>query len=202
MNFNAAFWDERFDQQELIYGEQPNAFIERSAPHIRTMSRVLAAGDGEGRNAVFLAEQGHDVTIVDWSEKALQKARRLAHDRSVTVHSECANLAEWKSKDCAFDAAIMVFVHTPPDIREEVHSNIWRALRPSGLLIAQFYTPAQLAMQSGGPKNPAMLYDAALLRSDFPNAQFERLIEVTETIDEGPYHQGPAALLEVIARKC
>ena len=214
MTDHAARWEERFSRPGFMFGDAPNAFL-RSQAHLFAPvaaipgARVLVPGDGEGRNGVWLAEQGLDVLSLDLAEAGMRKARALAAERGVQIEARQADLTRWAWPDAAFDAVVSVFVHLPPAERQVVHAGMWRALRPGGLLVMEAFRPEQAAVQrrspdgrgSGGPPDPALLFSAAVLRGDFPGAEW-LLLEETETIlAEGTHHVGPAAVTRGVARR-
>ncbi|MFC7411247.1 SAM-dependent methyltransferase [Hydrogenophaga atypica] len=197
------FWDHNFSGAGYKYGTAPNAFIAAEAHRLARGSRVLVPGDGEGRNGVWLAQQGHDVTAVDYSQVGLDKARALAAQRGVTLHTELADLTEWEAPAQLFDALALVFVHLPTAIRAQVHQRLLQALKPGGLVLIEAFTPKQLHLRSGGPKDVAMLYTLDLLRADFAAETRELMSLECEThLDEGPGHQGPAHVVRGVWQKC
>jgi SAM-dependent methyltransferase len=188
-------WDERFAAEHYVYGTRPNAWLAAQAGRIAPGGRVLCLGEGEGRNAVWLAERGFAVTAVDGSAVGLEKARRLAAQRGVVIATEVADLADHRLEPASADAVVLIFLHLPPALRAAVHARAAAALRPGGLLVLEAFTPAQLPLQSGGPKQADLLYTAALLRQDLPGLAWAPLEEVETVLDEGPLHQGRAAVV-------
>ena len=196
-----SFWDERFSREEYVYGTSPNRWLEAQAGRIAPGGRVLCLGEGEGRNAVWLAGRGLAVEAVDASAVGLEKARRLAVARGVAVATVLADLADHVPPADAYDAVALTFVHLPPALRAAVHARAAAALRPGGLLVIEAFTPAQLAHSSGGPKAPELLYTADLLRGDFPTLEWDPLLEVEVELDEGPLHSGRAAVVRGCGRR-
>ncbi len=195
------FWDARYGEPGYAYGTAPNAFLVGQRAHLRRGMRALAVADGEGRNGVWLAEQGLEVLSVDASQVGLRKARELAATRGVELRTECVDLAHWDWPVATFDVLASIFVHFPPAVRARLHGAMYRALTPGGLLILEAFTPAQLRYQSGGPRSVEMLYSAELLRGDLPAGEL-LLLEETETeLDEGPYHRGRAAVVRLLLRR-
>lgn len=197
------FWDQNYGASAgYKYGEQPNAFLRAQAARLAPGSRVLLPGDGEGRNSVWLAEQGHSVAAVDGSAVGIARAQALARRRGVAIDTTHADLADWSPAPGAFDAVVCIYLHLPPALRRPVHRALARALRPGGLLLLEAFHPGQLALASGGPKDAAMLYTLPLLREDFGAELRELLAEETETrLDEGPGHQGPARVTRWIGQR-
>lgn len=196
------FWDHNFSGAGYKYGTAPNAFVASEAQRLAPRSCVLVPGDGEGRNGVWLAQQGHEVTAVDYSSVGLDKARALAAQRGVTLHTELADLTEWEAPAQPFDALVLVFVHLPPAIRAQVHQRLLQALKHGGLVLIEAFTPKQLHLRSGGPKDVAMLYTLDQLRADFAADTRELLgLECETQLDEGPGHHGPAHVVRGVWQK-
>ena len=126
---SADFWNERFGSEEYAYGREANEFVVAQAARI-PRGRVLCLAEGEGRNAVFLAGLGHEVTAVDLSTEGLRKTERLAKERDVTVTTVHADLATYEPEEGAFTGIVSVWAHLPPAVRARVHGWVTRALRP------------------------------------------------------------------------
>lgn len=186
-------WDQNYAIAGYKYGVLPNVFVVEQSHRLPAKASVLVPGDGEGRNGVWLALQGHDVLSVDASRVGLEKARSLAEQQKVSLITELADLATWSPAPYSADAVVLTYVHLPPAIRQGVHQRLASALRPGGLIILEAFHPRQLAYSSGGPKAADMLYSLAVLRDDF-NQQLKELQASEEEIllDEGLGHQGPA----------
>jgi SAM-dependent methyltransferase len=164
--------------------------------------RALAIADGEGRNGVWLAEQGAAVHAIDVSPLALDKARKLAAARGVAAEFELADVLNWDWPQAAYDLVVAIFIQfAPPPERDRIIAGIRRSLKPGGLLILQGYTPKQIEFGTGGPANPANLYTAALLRTWFGDWDIRHLVEHEDFISEGTHHHGQSALIDLVARK-
>lgn len=195
-------WDERFGRAQWVYGKEPNDFLREQGAQIplrKGQSRVLSLGEGEGRNAVHLAALGHKVTAVDASIEGLKKVVRLAAERGVSVETIHADLACWEPQEGSFDGVISIFCHLPESVRRHTHRAAARALAPSGVLILEAYSPAQLAFGTGGPKDPALLYTLDMLRDDFGALDIEIAREVEREVVEGELHTGRAATVQILA---
>ena len=198
-----TIWDQNYRASAgYKYGEQPNAFVVAQAARLAPGSRILLPGDGEGRNSVWLAGQGHQVFAVDGSAVGIARAQDLAQRRGVQIDTTHADLADWSPAPGAFDAVVCTYLHLPPALRQPVHRALAQALRPGGLLLLEAFHPEQLPLASGGPKDVAMLYTLAMLREDFGAALHELLAAETETrLDEGPGHQGLARVTRWIGQR-
>lgn len=195
-------WNERFGGADYFYGTAPNAFLAAQAHRLRPGLTALAVADGEGRNGVWLAEQGLDVLAVDFSEKALQKSRQLAESRGVALRTELADLYAWNWGEERFDVIVAIFIQFASSAQRPVlHAAMRQALKPGGLLLLQGYTPRQLEYRTGGPSNVDNLYTAEDLRRDFGNLEILELREHDDEIREGPGHSGMSALVDLVARK-
>lgn len=186
-------WDQNYSVAGYKYGIRPNAFLVEQAHRLPTKAAVLVPGDGEGRNGVWLAGQGHDVLSVDASRVGLEKSHALAARENVSLSTELADLETWSPAAHSADAVVLTYVHLPPAIRQSAHRRLASALRPGGLLILEAFHPQQLNYASGGPKAVDMLYSLAMLREDFSGCLQELFASEEEVhLDEGSGHQGPA----------
>ncbi|MCG5538882.1 cyclopropane-fatty-acyl-phospholipid synthase family protein [Halorhodospira sp. 9622] len=193
-------WDERYaDPDEYAYGTQPNTFFASEAWRIPD-GPVLFLAEGEGRNAVWLAERGHAVTAVDGSAVGLEKARRLAAERGVEIETVHADLASHPIEPGAWAGIVSIFGHLPPDIRREVHRRAASGLRPGGLFLLEAYTPRQLAYGTGGPPTAEMMMDLAGLRAELPGLELLVGQEIERWVEEGRYHSGLAHVVQVVAQ--
>ena len=196
------FWDQRFAEPGYKYGTEPNAFLREQAVRLTAPADVLVPGDGEGRNGVWLARQGHRVTAVDSSAVGLQKARDLAATLGVTVTTVLADLGDWSPAPASVDAVVLVYTHLPDAIRRSAHQRLASSLRPGGWLLLEAFHPAQLAHGSGGPKDADMLYTPEQLDADFAGLLTPVLSWHGETIlSEGPGHQGLAHVTRWVGRR-
>jgi cyclopropane fatty-acyl-phospholipid synthase-like methyltransferase len=197
-----SVWDERYAGDEYHFGTEPNAFLSSQRDLLKPGMTCLAVADGEGRNGVWLAQQGLDVLSVDSSSVALAKAGKLAQQRGVTVKFELADLMQWTWDENRFDAVVAIFIQfAPPGLREQMFANIKGCLKPGGLLLLQGYTPRQLQFGTGGPSQAENLYTEALLREAFADMDILHLSEHDDIIREGTGHSGMSALIDMVARK-
>ena len=195
-------WNERYSGEEYHFGTEPNAFLITQHALLKPGMHCLAVADGEGRNGVWLAEQGLHVLSVDSSSVAIEKARALAEKRGVKIEVELADLALWDWGVDKFDVVAGIFIQfAPPALREQMFAHIKRCLKPGGLLMLQGYTPRQLEYRTGGPSMIEHLYTEAMLRSAFADMEILHLREHDEVIHEGEGHSGMSALIDMVARK-
>ncbi len=194
-------WDERFAAEEFVYGIDPNTFLVQVAEQFQPGGRLLSLGAGEGRNEIWLAEQGFRVTAVDSSAVGLEKLNKLAEARGVRVETVLADALEFEPEAEAFDAAVMIFLHVGSASRPGLHSKLWSALRPGGLLAMELFRSEQIERESGGPRNPDFLYDPAEIPLDLPRAELLVHQSIERDLSEGVLHMGEACIMQVLARK-
>lgn len=195
-------WDERYQQQDHLFGTGPAAFLEREAHRLAPKSRVLAVADGEGRNSVFLAQQGHDVVAMDSSAVGVWKARRLAVERGVEVDFHEADIDAWDWTPGAFDAVAAIFIQfAPPAQRDRIFAGVARSLRPGGLLLLHGYAPRQVGYGTGGPPHAENMYTLPMLRAAFAGVEVLHEADYDADIQEGTGHAGRSALIDFIARR-
>jgi len=198
----SSFWDQRFAEPGYKYGTAPNAFLREQAHRLPARARVLAPGDGEGRNSVWLAERGHRVQALDSSGVGLAKARALAAGRGVAIDTVQIDLADWRPEPGGAEAVVLIFTHLPSTLRRAVHRTAALALAPGGWLLLECFHPQQIGRPSGGPKDPDMLATLPALRADFAGLLDEVLAWDGETVlDEGPGHQGAARTVRYLGRR-
>lgn len=197
-----AQWDARFTTPGRWFGDQPNAFLRREAGRLPPGATVLSVADGEGRNAIHLAELGYRVSAFDLSPVAVDKARRWAAERRVSVDFHVSDVDTWAWAPSAFDAVVAIFVQfAGPAMRARMFEGIWRTLKPGGVLLVQGYTPRQLEYGTGGPGRLDHLYTAQMLRDLLPEARWLLLSEHEEVLEEGKGHAGRSALIDAVALK-
>lgn len=195
-------WQTRYSVPDYVFGTAPNAFLKSKAHILRKGSSALAIADGEGRNGVFLAEQGLDVLSLDFSSVAQEKARKLAAERGVSLRIEQADVINWSYPAETFDVIAAIFFQfaTPPE-RETIFIGIKRTLKKGGLLLLEGYTPKQLEYKTGGPSKVENLYTRAMLEKAFADFSSLDIREYDAEIHEGAGHGGLSALIDVVAVK-
>jgi SAM-dependent methyltransferase len=195
-------WEERYRSPEYIFGKEPNCFLASCKSLLPKSGKALVIADGEGRNGVWLAQQGLDVTAVDFSPTALAKARALARERGVAVTFEQADVHTYAYPEAAYDVVVEIFTQfSTPAERPAKWAGMKRALTPGGLLIVQGYTPKQLEYGTGGPKARDQLYTRAMLEEAFGDLRDVRIVEEDVEMHEGPRHSGRSAVIGLTARK-
>jgi len=195
-------WETRFATPEYAFGKSPNYFLQSCERLLPASGRALAVADGEGRNGVWLAEQGLDVVSIDFSPAAQRKARALAAERGVKVVFELVDVHAWNYPQATFDVVAEIFTQfSSPDDRARKWAGMQRALKSGGLLIIQGYTPKQLDYGTGGPKEIENLYTRAMLEQTFGGFRDLSIAEEEREIHEGTSHGGMSAVINLTARK-
>lgn len=195
-------WESRFATPDYAFGKEPNYFLASCKAMLPRSGRALAVADGEGRNGVWLAEQGLDVRSIDFSPSGQRKARALAAERRVNVVFEEADVHTWSYPESAYDVVVEIFTQfsSPPE-RAMKWAGMRRALKPAGLLLIQGYTPKQLSYGTGGPKQLENLYTRPMLESAFGDFLDLRIVEEERELHEGTSHGGMSAVISLTARK-
>jgi 2-polyprenyl-3-methyl-5-hydroxy-6-metoxy-1,4-benzoquinol methylase len=197
-----SMWDERYASEDYLFGTEPNEFLVSQRHLLKPGMSCLAVADGEGRNGVWLAQQGLHVLSVEASAVGLEKAKKLAQQRSVAIDFEQADLAHWQWGKNRFDIVVAIFIQfAPPALREQMFAGIKHCLKPGGLLLLQGYTPRQLEYRTGGPPLAENMYTEALLRKAFGDMVILHLREHDDFVSEGVGHSGISALIDLMARK-
>ncbi len=194
-------WETRFRAPDYIFGKEPNAFLKTQAHRLRAGQTALSVADGEGRNGVWLAQQGLDVLTIDYSPAALAKARALAQERGVRLRTEVTDVFAWRWPNEAFDVIAAIFIFAAPAERPTFFANLKGALKPGGLLLIQGYRPEQLTYRTGGPPDAERLYTRAMLEAGFGDMAELEIREHDSAISEGSAHVGMSALIDLVARK-
>ena len=194
-------WDKRYAEPGYLFGTEPALFLTREAGVLPQAVRVLCLADGEGRNSVWLAGLGHQVTAMEASPVALAKARALATARDVTVDFQQSNIEDWDWHR-QFDAVVGVFIQfAPPQTRSAIHAGIAQAVVPGGLVMLHGYAPRQISYGTGGPSRAENMYELSGLAADFPDWVVLRATDYDADLAEGSRHVGKSALIDFIARK-
>ena len=195
-----GYWDQRFAGEEFVYGKQPNDFLRQQAAGLAA-GQALCLAEGEGRNAVFLAELGHQVCAQDISPVGLRKAKALAQQKGVSITTLCCDLAALDLKPTSLDLIAAIWMHVEPELRARVFEQAVAALRPGGHLLIEAYHPQQLNFSSGGPTRRELLIEAAQLQQELATLEPLILQEIERTITEGSAHQGRSAVVQFFGRK-
>ncbi len=195
-------WQTRFGAPGYLFGTEPNAFLKSQAHRLPAHGSALSVADGEGRNGVWLAQQGLDVLAIDFAAPALEKSRALAAARGVRLRTEMADITTWRWPAASFDAVAVIFVQVVfPDARAAFFQNLKRTLKPGGVLLMQGYRTEQLTYRTGGPPEAERLYTRALLQEAFGDMVQLDIREHDSVLSEGTAHVGMSALIDLVAKK-
>jgi 2-polyprenyl-3-methyl-5-hydroxy-6-metoxy-1,4-benzoquinol methylase len=201
----AAMWDARYAPEPYAYGEAANGFLVAQSHRLKPGMRALVPGDGEGRNGVWLAEQGLIVDTLDLSRHGVAKARRLAQARGVALNAVQTDALAWEWPGEAYDVVALIFLHLVADERRALHARVVGALKPGGLVILEAFRPEQLARQAagarGGPRVRELLYALDDLEADFAALNTIELGEADADFDEGTLHVGLSAVVRATMRR-
>lgn len=195
------FWNERYAQNLSVYGIEPNAFFKEQLQSIKP-GKLLLPAEGEGRNALYAASIGWNVTAFDYSEVA--KAKTLERAASLGIATITYNISDLSLIELPheeFDAVALIYVHLPVDIRKQLNKQCIQSLKKGGTLILEAFSKDQLHYASGGPKDTALLYSLDVLTEDFSGMKIVQIQEVVTTLHEGAFHEGPASVVRMLVVK-
>jgi len=193
-------WDERYSEPGYAYGTEPNDYLRSVQSRVPRM-QVLSVAEGEGRNAVYLATKGCQVTAVDASSVGLSKAEQLAAEHQVSITPVVSDLNEYDPGEEKWDAVISIFCHLPHTQRARMYQKLVRSLKSGGVLVLEAYIPRQLEFATGGPPSAELMPTLDMLREELQGLVFEQAQELEREVVEGTHHFGHAAVVQVFARK-
>lgn len=199
------FWNERYSAKEYAYGEMPNEYFAEKLSEL-DCGRILLPADGEGRNGVFAAKLGWDVTSFDISESGKEKAEKLAQKNNVHIEYDIADVESIKYEEESFDVIALIYAHFHKDKRKIYHQGLDKLLKPGGYIIMEAFSKNhihynRLNEQVGGPKDEKMLYDLTEIQQDFPNYTILDLKETELLLNEGAFHKGKGSVIRFLGRK-
>jgi 2-polyprenyl-3-methyl-5-hydroxy-6-metoxy-1,4-benzoquinol methylase len=198
-------WNDRYSKDEFAYGERPNNYLKEQLEKLDA-GAILFPAEGEGRNAVFAAKLGWNVSAFDISIEGKNKALRLAETNKVTIDYQVGELQTLKYTPGQFDVIALIYAHFPADIKSLYHKTFDKYLRPKGLIIFEAFSKRHIDYIAknegvGGPKDIAMLFSIDELKSDFANYEIIELIEKEIELSEGLFHNGKGSVIRFVGRK-
>jgi SAM-dependent methyltransferase len=193
-------WDDRYREPGFAYGTAPNEYLS-SVAAIIPAGRILSLAEGEGRNAVYLASLGYDVTGVDGSEVGLSKAQALASDRGVTITTIQADLSGFEIMPESWDAIIACYCHVPSAIRVPLHQAAVKGLKKGGVFVLEAFSTEQLSYGTGGPQSPDMLMSLDDVRRELEGLEFRHAVQIERDVREGSKHTGLASVIQIFGIK-
>jgi len=192
-------WNDRYKVSEYIYGIEPNEFVKDNMQYIG--NKVLLPADGEGRNSIFLAKKGKDVSSFDGSSVAVKKALLLAEQNKVSINAIVSMADEFNFDQNHYDTIILCYFHMSPELRINIHQKCIKALKIGGTIILEGFSKEQLEYKSGGPKDFDMLFSKEIITDDFKDLEKIKLSKELVELNEGKYHQGPGSVIRFIGKK-
>ncbi|GAA4281040.1 class I SAM-dependent methyltransferase [Gaetbulibacter aestuarii] len=198
-------WNERYAEPDYAYGIEPNVFFKEQLDKLAP-AKLLMGAEGEGRNAVYAANQGWEVTAFDISVEARKKALKLAADKGVSLDYKVGFLPELDIPDNSFDALGLIFAHFPSDIRPEFHNILSRKLKTGGIVIVEAFNKDHLQYRQknpkvGGPRDLQTLMSKEELTEAFADFDILELEETEAEFNEGLYHIGTGSVVRFVARR-
>ncbi|WP_019039319.1 class I SAM-dependent methyltransferase [Psychroflexus tropicus] len=186
------FWNDRFEKEDFIYGEEPNTFFKSQLDSINSCGKSLFPMEGEGRNACYASNMGWEVDAFDYSEAGKRKAEQLCNKKQFSINYSISTAQDYNYQPNTYDLVVLIYAHLQPEWRHQFHQNIFKSLKPGGRLVLEAFHPNQLTQHytSGGPKNQDMLYTLQMLEKDFQNMTKIQGEELEIQLDEGKYHEG------------
>ncbi|HWO76810.1 MAG TPA: methyltransferase domain-containing protein [Bacillus sp. (in: firmicutes)] len=194
-------WNTRFQDKNYVYGTEPNVFLKEIQKKLQLTGHALAIAEGEGRNAVFLAEQGMNVTAWDYAESGLEKTQRLAETRGVELKMELVDLNEAQWKKDQWDEVVCIFGHFPEELRIKTLKGVKEAVRQGGYFITEVYSIYQLPYKSGGPQNLEFLYKPQDFFSIFSDWRIVHFFMGEVVRHEGELHNGLSHVIQFVGQK-
>ena len=196
----SAKWDERYLHNQYAYGEKENAFL-RATCHYLPKGRILSLGEGEGRNSLYLAKLGYEVTAIDFSKIGLEKTRKRAAQNKVFIRTHYTDLTEYNFGQEEWAGIISIFFHTHKTDRQRILYKCVQALSKNGVFIMEGYSLDQPKFGTGGPKIPEFLCDLEEVKQELAGLNFEIARKVEREIIEGNYHTGMGSVIQIVASK-
>lgn len=206
MNEIKKMWDNRYAAEEYSYGKAPNVFFKNALKEYKIAGKLLLPAEGEGRNAVYAAKQGLDVTAFDISEAGKKKALQLAAKEEVNINYIVGDFLELDIVNQQYDAAALIFAHFPPPLLSKYHKEIGALIKPNGIVVLEGFSKNHIAYQKknpkvGGPKNIDFLFSREAIAADFSDFDVLQLEEVEVHLEEGEFHQGLGSVVRFVGRK-
>lgn len=194
------FWNERYGAEAYAYGTKPNQFLFENLASL-PKGKLLFAAEGEGRNAVFAAQNGFHVDAFDTSEKGKIKADLFATEKKVQINYQVGKLDDLGYQSNTFDGLVLIYAHFDDSIRASMHNKLIDLVKPGGTILFEAFNKDQIQYPSGGPKKLAMLFDIEEVKNEFNNCDFSFLTSEIIELSEGEFHQGKGSVIRFIAIK-
>jgi len=195
-------WNQKFSRDGLLYGENANDFIKENCMYIKKRGDVLCLGEGEGRNALFLAKKDLLVEALDASDVGLGKLEKRAKNNALEIVTHHYLFDKWKNKKL-YDCVVCSYMHLPKKEQDYMFKKIINILKAGGYFIAEFFSTEQLNFQSGGPKDINLLYDLCYVKKILStlDCKIFKLSQEIVDLSEGRGHNGEASVIRIIFQK-
>ena len=193
------FWNGKFSKADYFYGINPNDFLASNIELLKNHQKLLCLGEGEGRNAIFFAKNGFEVSAIDASNLGLEKLQNRAIEEKLDIKTVCMDLNDWTVLE-KYDVIVASYLHMFKNEREELFKKIENSLSSNGYFIGEFFSTKQLSFNSGGPKDLDLLYTIEDFQNYF-NLCKKNITEEIVILDEGIGHQGEACVIRVVIQK-
>ncbi|MFH6962610.1 class I SAM-dependent methyltransferase [Flavobacterium plurextorum] len=205
MNNWTQRWDDRYSNEEFAYGEEPNNYLKEQIQKLKP-GAILFPAEGEGRNAIFAAKLGWNVSAFDISEEGKNKALKLAETNNVSIDYKVGELETLDFKEEQFDVIALIYAHFPAEIKSGIHKQLDKLLRKDGIIIFEAFSKKHLEYLAindkvGGPKDIESLFSIEEIKSDFSNYEIIELEEKEIQLNEGLFHNGTGSVIRFIGRK-
>lgn len=194
------FWNEKFLREGYLYGKEANEFLVSCEKNFSKTDKFLCLGEGEGRNAIYFAKKGFDVSAIDASNIGLEKLQEFAKEQKVEVETSCLDLNEWNPSE-EYGAIVASYLHMYKKDRETLFKKIEESLIEGGFFVGEFFSTKQVNYKSGGPKDLDLLYTVEDFAEAFPTCIIHKLEECNVELKEGKGHQGEASVIRLILQK-
>ena len=201
-----SFWDERYSDADYAYGKEPNTFFKETLDTLQLKGKALFPAEGEGRNAVYAAKKGLEVTAFDMSMEGKKKALQLANENRVTIEYLVDEFDKLHFAENSFDLIVLIFAHFPPELNNTYYKKLANHLKPGGYIIAETFSKEQLKYSeanplAGGPKNINMLFSIDDFNNNFPDFEVFELQQQEIELSEGLFHKGKASVIRFVGKK-
>ena len=193
------FWNGKFSKADYFYGTKANEFLDSNISLLKNHKKLLCLGEGEGRNAIFFAKNGFEVSAIDASNLGLEKLQNRAIEEKLDIKTVCMDLNDWTVLE-KYDVIVASYLHMFKNEREELFKKIENSLSSNGYFIGEFFSTKQLSFNSGGPKDLDLLYTIEDFQNYF-NLCKKNITEEIVVLDEGIGHQGEACVIRVVIQK-
>jgi len=200
------YWNSRYQQKEFAYGMTPNTFLKETLDNLNLSGNILFPAEGEGRNAVYAAKKGMEVSAFDISDVGKKKALNLAQSENVKINYQVGELDNLNYKENSFDALVLIYAHFPPNLRKELHQKLGALVKPNGYIILKGFSKNNFALRQknpaiGGPRDIDMLFTTQMIKDDFMDFDIIELKEIETELQEGEFHNGLASVIRFVGKK-